>query len=44
MGVPQTEWLSNQVRTQAKWNHSKAIVLNRLIFRGYRGFALFTGS
>ena len=33
--------LENQIRTQAKWNQSKAIVLNRLIFRGYRGFALF---
>jgi len=33
--------LENQIRTQAKWNQSKAIVLNRLFFLGYRGFALF---
>jgi hypothetical protein len=33
--------LANQIRTQAKWNQSKAIVLNRLLFRGYQGFALF---
>lgn len=33
--------LANQIRTQAKRLQSKAIVLNRLFFRGYRSFALF---
>ena len=33
--------LANQIRTQAKWKQSKAIVLNRFFFRGCRGFALF---
>jgi hypothetical protein len=32
--------LANQICTQAKWNQSKAIVLNRLFFRGCRGIAL----